>query len=104
MAIEYAEKHKPVRANIDFGRLHQIYRALMAVEKMIGDRMNIGEFIMCTDAGLSSGKNRLYNDIVRCKLITVHTVRLKSTPRSAYTTSLSIALARSSPLTSNADQ
>lgn len=48
---------------------------LRPLEKMIGERMDINGFIMCTDAGLSSGANRVYNDMGGRKFITVQSVR-----------------------------
>lgn len=48
---------------------------LRPLEKMIGRRMDIEEFIMCTDAGLSSANNKLYNDTDRRKFITAQSVR-----------------------------
>lgn len=48
---------------------------LAPLEKMIGEKMDINEFIMCTDAGLSSFENRLENDSDLRKFITVQSVR-----------------------------
>lgn len=48
---------------------------LAPLEKMIGEQMNINEFIMCTDAGLSSFENRLENDSDTRKFITVQSVK-----------------------------
>lgn len=48
---------------------------LAPLEKMIGEKMNINEFIMCTDAGLSSFDNRLENDTDLRKFITVQSVK-----------------------------
>lgn len=48
---------------------------LAPLEKMINERMNINEFIMCTDAGLSSFDNRLENDSDDRKFITVQSVK-----------------------------
>lgn len=64
----------PLAFNINPGNTNE-QTTLRPLEKMIGDRMNIDEFIMCTDAGLSSGNNRLYNDTDRRKFITVQSVR-----------------------------
>lgn len=48
---------------------------LAPLEKMIGEKMDINEFIMCTDAGLSSFENRLENDSDLRKFITVQSVK-----------------------------
>lgn len=48
---------------------------LAPLEKMIGEKMDIDEFIMCTDAGLSSFENRLENDTDKRKFITVQSVK-----------------------------
>lgn len=48
---------------------------LAPLEKMIGQKMGIEEFIMCTDAGLSSFENRLENNTGTRKFITVQSVR-----------------------------
>lgn len=48
---------------------------LRPLEKTIGERMDVEEFIMCTDAGLSSASNRLYNDTDSRKFITVQSVK-----------------------------
>lgn len=48
---------------------------LAPLERMIGERMNINEFVMCTDAGLSSFENRLDNDSDTRKFITVQSVK-----------------------------
>lgn len=48
---------------------------LAPLEKMIGEKMNINEFVMCTDAGLSSFDNRLENDTDLRKFITVQSVK-----------------------------
>lgn len=64
----------PLAFNINPGNTNE-QTTLRPLEKMIGDRMNIEEFIMCTDAGLSSGNNRLYNDTDRRKFITVQSVK-----------------------------
>lgn len=64
----------PLAFNINPGNTNE-QNTLRPLEKMIGDRMSIDEFIMCTDAGLSSGNNRLYNDTDRRKFITVQSVK-----------------------------
>lgn len=64
----------PLAFNINPGNTNE-QTTLRPLEKMIGDRMDIEEFIMCTDAGLSSGSNRLYNDTDRRKFITVQSVK-----------------------------
>lgn len=64
----------PLAFNINPGNTNE-QTTLRPLEKMIGDRMDIDEFIMCTDAGLSSGNNRLYNDTDRRKFITVQSVK-----------------------------
>lgn len=48
---------------------------LAPLEKMIGEKMDINEFVICTDAGLSSFENRLENDSDLRKFITVQSVR-----------------------------
>lgn len=48
---------------------------LAPLERMIGEKMNINEFIMCTDAGLSSFENRLENDTDSRKFITVQSIK-----------------------------
>ena len=48
---------------------------LRPLEKMIGERMGIEEFVMCTDAGLSSGSNKLYNDTAGRRFITAQPVK-----------------------------
>lgn len=48
---------------------------LTPLEKMIGEKMDIDEFIMCTDAGLSSFENRLENDTDKRKFITVQSIK-----------------------------
>ena len=48
---------------------------LVPLEKMIGEKMDINEFVICTDAGLSSFENRLENDSDLRKFITVQSVR-----------------------------
>lgn len=48
---------------------------LAPLEKMIGEKMDINKFIMCTDAGLSSFENRLENDSDLRKFITVQSVK-----------------------------
>lgn len=64
----------PLAFNINPGNTNEQV-TLRPLEKMIGERMNIDEFIMCTDAGLSSGSNRVYNDTDRRKFITVQSVK-----------------------------
>lgn len=64
----------PLAFNINPGNTNE-QTTLRPLEKMIGERMNIDEFIMCTDAGLSSGNNRLYNDTDHRKFITVQSVK-----------------------------
>ena len=64
----------PLAFNINPGNTNE-QNTLRPLEKMIGDRMSIDEFIMCTDAGLSSVNNRLYNDTDRRKFITVQSVK-----------------------------
>lgn len=64
----------PLAFNINPGNTNE-QTTLRPLEKMIGDRMDIDEFIMCTDAGLSSGNNRLYNDTDKRKFITVQSVK-----------------------------
>ena len=64
----------PLAFNINPGNTNE-QTTLRPLEKMIDERMNIDEFIMCTDAGLSSGNNRLYNDTGNRKFITVQSVK-----------------------------
>lgn len=64
----------PLAFNINPGNTNEQV-TLRPLEKMIGGRMNIEEFIMCTDAGLSSGSNRLYNDTDKRKFITAQSVK-----------------------------
>lgn len=72
----------PLAFNINPGNTNEQV-TLRPLEKMIGERMNIDEFVMCTDAGLSSGNNRLYNDTDKRKFITAQSV--KSLPNSDKT-------------------
>lgn len=65
----------PLAFNINPGNTNE-QTTLRPLEKMIGEKMGIEEFVMCTDAGLSSGNNRLYNDTDRRKFITVQSVRM----------------------------
>lgn len=48
---------------------------LAPLERMMGERMDINEFVMCTDAGLSSFENRLENDSETRKFITVQSIK-----------------------------
>lgn len=48
---------------------------LAPMQKMMGHRMDINEFVICTDAGLSSFENRLSNDTDSRKFITVQSVK-----------------------------
>ena len=64
----------PLAFNINPGNTNEQV-TLRPLEKMIGERMNIEEFIMCTDAGLSSGSNKVYNDTGQRKFITVQSVK-----------------------------
>lgn len=64
----------PLAFNINPGNTNE-QTTLRPLEKMIGERMNIEEFIMCTDAGLSSGNNKVYNDTDLRKFITVQSVK-----------------------------
>lgn len=64
----------PLAFNINPGNTNE-QKTLRPLEKMIGERMDIEEFIMCTDAGLSSGSNRVYNDTDKRKFITVQPVK-----------------------------
>lgn len=48
---------------------------LAPLERMIDERMDINEFVMCTDAGLSSFENRLENDSDMRKFITVQSIK-----------------------------
>lgn len=64
----------PLAFNINPGNTNE-QTTLRPLEKMIGKRMDIEEFVMCTDAGLSSGSNKLYNDTDRRKFITAQSVK-----------------------------
>lgn len=64
----------PLAFNINPGNTNE-QATLRPLEKMIGERMDIEEFIMCTDAGLSSGSNKLYNDTDKRKFITAQSVK-----------------------------
>ena len=64
----------PLAFNINPGNTNEQV-TLRPLEKMIDRRMDIKEFIMCTDAGLSSGNNRLYNDTDLRKYITAQSVK-----------------------------
>lgn len=72
----------PLAFNINPGNTNEQV-TLRPLEKMIGEKMNVEEFIMCTDAGLSSGSNKLYNDTDKRKFITVQSV--KTLPNTAGT-------------------
>lgn len=72
----------PLAFNINPGNTNEQV-TLRPLEKMIGERMNIDEFVMCTDAGLSSANNKLYNDTGKRKFITTQSV--KSLPNSDKT-------------------
>ena len=64
----------PLAFNINPGNTNEQV-TLRPLEKTIGQRMDIEEFIMCTDAGLSSGANKLYNDTEKRKFITAQSVK-----------------------------
>lgn len=64
----------PLAFNINPGNTNEQV-TLRPLEKMIGQKMDIEEFIMCTDAGLSSAANRLYNDTDGRKFITAQSVK-----------------------------
>lgn len=64
----------PLAFNINPGNTNEQV-TLRPLEKMIGERMDIDEFIMCTDAGLSSGSNKAFNDTDRRKFITAQSVK-----------------------------
>lgn len=64
----------PLAFNINPGNTNEQV-TLRPLEKTIGQRMDIEEFIMCTDAGLSSAANRLYNDTDNRKFITAQSVK-----------------------------
>lgn len=64
----------PLAFNINPGNTNEQV-TLRPLEQMIGSRMDIEEFIMCTDAGLSSGGNKVYNDTDRRKFITAQSVK-----------------------------
>lgn len=64
----------PLAFNINPGNTNEQV-TLRPLEKVIGEKMEIEEFIMCTDAGLSSGSNRAYNDTDKRKFITVQSVK-----------------------------
>ena len=64
----------PLAFNINPGNTNE-QTTLRPLERLIGDKMDIEEFIMCTDAGLSSGSNKLYNDTDGRKFITAQSVK-----------------------------
>ena len=64
----------PLAFNINPGNTNE-QTTLRPLEKLIGDKMNIEEFIMCTDAGLSSGANKLNNDTGCRHFITAQSVK-----------------------------
>lgn len=64
----------PLAFNINPGNTNEQV-TLRPLERLIGDRMNIEEFIMCTDAGLASGANKLYNDTDNRRFITAQSVK-----------------------------
>lgn len=64
----------PLAFNINPGNTNEQV-TLRPLEKMIGEKMDIEEFIMCTDAGLSSGSNKVYNDTDKRKFITAQSVK-----------------------------
>lgn len=64
----------PLAFNINPGNTNEQV-TLRPLEKMIGEKMNIEEFVMCTDCGLSSGSNKVYNDTDKRKFITVQSVK-----------------------------
>jgi len=64
----------PLAFNINPGNTNEQV-TLRPLERMIGERMDIGEFVMCADAGLSSGSNKLYNDTAGRRFITVQPVK-----------------------------
>ena len=64
----------PLAFNINPGNTNEQV-TLRPLEKLIGERLNIEEFIMCTDAGLSSGGNKLYNNTGNRRFITAQSVK-----------------------------
>ena len=64
----------PLAFNINPGNTNEQV-TMRPLEKLIGERMDIEEFIMCTDAGLSSGANKLYNDGGGRHFITAQSVK-----------------------------
>lgn len=64
----------PLAFNINPGNTNEQV-TLRPLEKLIGQKMDIEEFVMCTDAGLSSGSNKLYNDTDYRKFITAQSVK-----------------------------
>lgn len=64
----------PLAFNINPGNTNE-QTTLRPLEKLIHDRMDIDEFIMCTDAGLSSAGNKLYNDTGNRRFITAQSVK-----------------------------
>ena len=64
----------PLAFNINPGNTNE-QTTLRPLERMVGEKMDIEEFIICTDAGLSSSNNRLYNDTDNRKFITAQSVR-----------------------------
>ena len=64
----------PLAFNVNPGNTNE-QTTLRPTERMLDEKMSIEEFIMCTDSGLSSGSNKLYNDTGRRKFITVQSVK-----------------------------
>ena len=64
----------PLAFNINPGNTNE-QKTLRPLEETIGGQMDIEEFIVCTDAGLSSGANKLYNDTDKRKFITAQSVK-----------------------------
>lgn len=64
----------PLAFNINPGNTNEQV-TLRPLEKLIGEQMDIEEFIMCTDAGLSSGANKLYNDTGSRHFISAQSVK-----------------------------
>ena len=64
----------PLAFNINPGNTNEQV-TLRPLEKLIGERLNIEEFIMCSDAGLSSGGNKLYNNTGNRRFITAQSVK-----------------------------
>lgn len=64
----------PLGFNINPGNTNEQI-TLRPLEKVVEEKMGIEEFVMCTDTGLASGSNKLYNDTDRRKFIMTQSVK-----------------------------